>query len=58
MPEDVAVKMTENYVSVFTSLGDIMKKFTKGEKSRSEIEREIEERIRKKFAEKGVVEEE
>jgi len=26
MPDDVAVKMTEDYISVFTSLGDIMKK--------------------------------
>ncbi|MGD8545895.1 MAG: hypothetical protein PVH12_06945 [Candidatus Bathyarchaeota archaeon] len=58
MPEDVAVKMTENYVSVFTSLGDIMKKYTKGEKSESEIEKEIEERIKKKIAEKGLTEKE
>ena len=56
MPEDVAVKMTENYLSVFTSLGDIMKKFTKGEKSESEIEKEIEGRIKKKIAEKGLTE--
>jgi hypothetical protein len=26
MPDAVAVKMTEDYISVFTSLGDIMKK--------------------------------
>ena len=58
MPDDVAVKMTENYVSVFTSLGDIMKKYTKGEKSESEIEKEIEERIKKKIAEKGLTEKE
>lgn len=58
MPEDVAVKMTENYVSVFTSLGDIMKKYTKGEKSESEIEKEIEERIKKKIAEKELTEKE
>ena len=25
MPDDVAVKMTQNYVSVFTSLGDLLK---------------------------------
>jgi hypothetical protein len=26
MPDEVAVKMTEDYISVFTSLGDIMKR--------------------------------
>jgi len=26
MPDDVAVKMTEDYISVFTSLGDVLKK--------------------------------
>ena len=25
MPEDVAVKMTENYIGVFTSLGDLLR---------------------------------
>ena len=28
MPDETAVKMTENYISVFTSLGDIMKSST------------------------------
>ncbi|MDH5460018.1 MAG: hypothetical protein OEW71_03160 [Candidatus Bathyarchaeota archaeon] len=58
MPDEIAVKMTENYISVFTSLGDIMTKFSKGEKSSSEIEKEIERRIKKKLAEKGLTEEE
>jgi hypothetical protein len=66
MPDEIAVKMTENYISVFTSLGDIMKKFGtsgmkdfgKGGKPSSEIEKEIERRIRKKFAEKDLGEEE
>ncbi len=58
IPEDVAVKMTENYVSVFTSLGDIMKKFSKGERTESEVEKEIEKRVKKKLAEKGLMEEE
>lgn len=58
MPDETAVKMTENYISVFTSLGDIMTKFSKGEKGSSEIEKEIERRIMKKLAEKGLTEEE
>ena len=60
MPDETAVRMTENYISVFTSLGDIMKKFDfgKGEKSRSEIEKEIERKIKEKLAEKGLTKEE
>jgi len=60
MPDETAVRMTENYISVFTSLGDIMKKFDfgKGEKSRSEVKKEIERKIKEKFAEKGLTEEE
>lgn len=60
MPEETAVKMTENYVSVFTSLGDVMtkavgrKKETKGE----EIGEEISRKIKEKLAEKGLTEEE
>lgn len=30
MPEDVAIKMTENYISTFTSLGDLMKRAASG----------------------------
>jgi len=60
MPDETAVKMTENYISVFTSLGDIMKKFDfgKGERSQSEVEKEIERKIKEKLAEKGLTEEE
>jgi hypothetical protein len=60
MPDETAVRMTENYISVFTSLGDIMKKFDfgKGEKSRSEVGKEIERKIKEKLAEKGLTEEE
>ena len=60
MPEETAVKMTENYVSVFTSLGDVMtkavggKKETKGE----EIGEEISRKIKEKLTEKGLTEEE
>jgi len=58
MPDETAVKMTENYISVFTSLGDVMKKFNIGEKSSSDIEKEIERKLKKKLAEKGLTEEE
>jgi len=58
MPDEIAVKMTENYISVFTSLGDLMKKFDLGKKHSSDIEKEIERKIKKKFAEEGLTEEE
>jgi len=58
MPDEVAIKMTENYISVFTSLGDIMKKFTKSKEYSPEIEKEIEKKIKKKLAEKGLIKEE
>lgn len=60
MPEEAAVEMTESYISVFTSLSDIMKKLDigKGGKSRSEVGKEIERKIKEKLAEKGLTEEE
>jgi len=58
MPDEIAVKMTENYISVFTSLGDIMKKIDIGKKHSPEIEKEIEKKIKEKLAEKDLAEEE
>lgn len=58
MPDEIAVKMTENYLSVFTSLGDIIKKIDMRKKHSSEIENEIERKIKEKLAEKGLAEEE
>lgn len=62
IPEEVAVKMTENYIGVFTSLGDLMRKFTKSKERSSEIEKEIEKavekRIKKELAERGLLKEE
>lgn len=54
MPDEIAVKMTENYISVFTDLGNIMKKFGAGEKSSSEMEQAIKRKIKKKLAEEGL----
>ncbi len=65
MPDSVAVKMTEDYISVFTSLGDILKSAGgKGGISispgkREELSKEIERRVKEKIAEKrGEAEEE
>jgi len=58
MPEETAVKMTENYVSVFTSLSDVLKGVGKGGKGimsareGEEIGEEISRRIKEKMAEK------
>jgi len=65
MPDNVAVKMTEDYIGVFTSLGDMLKKV--GQKGKmgippekaEELEKEIEKRIKEKIAErKSAAEEE
>jgi hypothetical protein len=58
MPDDIAVRMTENYISVFTNIGDIMKNFKMGSRGTSGMEKEFEKRIKEKLAEKGLAEEE
>jgi len=65
MPDNVAVKMTEDYIGVFTSLGELLKSAgeRKGkimistEKGR-ELGEEIEKRIKEKLAQKKIAEEE
>jgi len=55
MPPDVAVRMTENYIGVFTNLGELLKGIGKGKSfmgKESGIEKEIEKRIKEKLAEK------
>jgi hypothetical protein len=66
MPDAVAVKMTEDYISVFTSLGDIMKKAGGGginlnmgkEKHHErggvaeEVGSEVERRVKQRLAER------
>jgi hypothetical protein len=60
MPDDVAVKMTEGYISAFTSLGEVMKRAVSGRKGveDKELEKEISKRIKEKLAEKGLAEKE
>ncbi|MGQ9529882.1 MAG: hypothetical protein ACUVTC_00445 [Candidatus Bathycorpusculaceae bacterium] len=62
MPEETAVRMTENYVSVFTSLGDILKHAGRKKKiavgEGKDIGEEISRKIKEKLAEKREEEEE
>jgi hypothetical protein len=56
MPDNVAVKMTEDYIGVFTSLGELLKNQGKrmtisGEKGK-EFGEQIEKRIKEKLAER------
>lgn len=56
MPDNVAVKMTEDYIGVFTSLGELLKNQGKritisGEKGK-ELGEQIEKRIKEKLAER------
>lgn len=55
LPEQVAVKLTEDYMRTFTSLGDMLRGTGTGkwtEKSREDISEEIEHRIREKLEKK------
>ncbi len=54
IPDEVAVKMTENYIGMFTNVGNM---FGRGRKD-SEVGEELEKKIRKRLAEKGLTEEE
>ena len=58
MPDEVAVKMTQEYIGVFTSLGDMLKhvggkgKVLISSEKGEELGKEIEKRIKEKLAEK------
>lgn len=60
LPDDVAVKMTQDYVKTFTDIGSLIKDLSsqKGgihigsESSKDDISKKVEEEIRKKIAEK------
>ena len=52
LPEEVAVKLTENYMRTFTSLGDMLRGAGKGkwtERSYDQVGEEIERRIHEKI---------
>jgi len=63
IPEQTAVRMAENYMSTFTSLGDVLKKAVsgkgefKGEEIGEEISRKIREELSKKQGEEEKEEE-
>jgi len=62
LPEQVAVKMTEDYMRTFTSLGDMLRgagggKWSGKEHIGDEIERKIHERLERKREEKEEEEE-
>jgi hypothetical protein len=56
MPEDVAVKMTEDYMKTFTSMGNLLQNIGRGgrhgEKISENIGDEIERRVREKMEKK------
>jgi len=65
MPDNVAVKMTEDYIGVFTSLGELLKsagerkgKIMISTEKGKELGEEIEKRIKEKLAQKKMAEEE
>lgn len=63
LPEQVAVKMTEDYMRTFTSLGDMLRSVGRGRGSGKghigeEIERKIHERLERKREETEAEEEE
>jgi ERCC4-type nuclease len=52
MPEEVAVKMTQDYMRTFTSLGDMLRSSGRGKSTGDEIGEEIERKIREKLEKK------
>jgi hypothetical protein len=52
MPEEVAVKMTQDYMRTFTSLGDMLRSHGHGKSTGDEIGEEIERKIREKLEKK------
>jgi ERCC4-type nuclease len=52
MPEEVAVKMTQDYMRTFTSLGDMLRSSGRGKSTGDDIGEEIERKIREKLEKK------
>jgi len=61
MPDEVAIKMTEDYVHTFTDIGKLIQEATKkggfnmkhAEKTGEDIQKIVEEEVRKKLSEKA-----
>jgi hypothetical protein len=52
MPENVAVKMTEDYMKTFTSLGSLLQNIGKSERHSDKISEDIGDEIEKRVREK------
>jgi hypothetical protein len=55
IPEETAIRMTENYISTFTSLGDVMKMAVgkeKGKEVGEDISKAIKEKLDKELGER------
>jgi hypothetical protein len=57
IPNDMALKMTEDYMKTFTGFGDLLKQMGKGSFS-PHMNREIQKKIEEKMKEKGLSSEE
>lgn len=51
IPDETALKMTENYISTFTSMGDVMKMAVSGQKGREgeDISKVVKEKVIKEI---------
>jgi hypothetical protein len=49
IPDDVALRMTQDYVSIFSKIGDIVRQAQKQNSSSEEIEKAVKERIKREL---------
>ena len=52
IPNDMALKMTEDYMKTFTGLGDLLKKIGKKGSFSQHVDKEVQKKIEEKIAEK------
>lgn len=62
IPNDLALKMTEDYMKMFTGFGDLFRQFGKtgyvSSEMKEKLQKKIEEKVAEKMKEKGLKEEE
>ena len=58
LPEEVAVKLTQDYMRTFTSIGDMLRSSGRREDIGGQVERKIREKMSERFREKDEEEEE